>query len=210
MDLNDILEKRYSCRSYSNKEVDDGLIFNIIQNSVLAPNSGNLQAWKFIIIKNKEKREEIALGCIKQMWMTQAPVHIVICSDLDVLSKQYKNRADLYATQDCAAAAENILLLATNYGLASCWVGAFDNPMIKRTLSIPDNIIPKIIITLGYESKKPREKIRYSIDSYTFFDEYGNKSLDKGIFPLAKNKEIVKEKSKNLFLKIKNLFKHSE
>ena len=210
MDLIDVLEKRYSCKSYNDKTIDENLLFNIIQNAVLAPNSGNLQAWKFIVVKDREKREQIALSCIKQMWMTHAPVHIVICSDLEVLNKYYNEKADLYATQDCSAAAENILLLAANYGLASCWISAFDESMIKRNLSIPDHVIPKVIIALGYTNKNFKEKTRYSIDSYTFFDEYENKSLNKTIFPLAKNKELAEEKTKNIFSKMKNLFKHSE
>lgn len=188
MEFDDILKRRYSCRSYTNKEVNDKILLKILTNAVLAPNSGNLQAWRFIVVKDEAKREEIALACTNQKWMTQAPVHIIILEDLNYVKLHYKKRAELYCIQDSSLAASNIILTAASLNLDTCFVSAFNESMLSRILKIPEGLIPYGIITLGYSKDKPENKKRNSLDGVVFFESYGNKSQDKSIFPLSKFK----------------------
>jgi nitroreductase len=187
MEFDDVLKRRYSCRSYMNKEVNDKILLRILTNAVLAPNSGNLQAWRFIIVKDENKREEIAVACIDQKWMTQAPVHIIILEDLNYVKLHYKKRAELYCIQDSSLAAGNIMLTAASLNLDTCFVSAFDESMLNRILKIPEGLMPYCVITLGYSKDKAENKKRSSLDNMVFFESYGNKS-DKNIFPLSKLK----------------------
>lgn len=203
MDLFEILQKRYSCRSYLNKDVPDEILNKIINYASLAPSAGNLQPWKIIVVKNKEKRESLSIASLNQSFMKYAPLHLVICGNEDYIKKFYKAKGELYCIQDCAAFIENILLLATELGLATCWIGAFDIDMVKRELEIPGNINVYAIVTLGYSSEKnPDHKKRYSIDIFTFFNKYGNKRQDYSLIPLEKHVPGIKEKSKNLMSKL--------
>ena len=59
MNLNEILKRRYSCRSYINKNIDDDTINEMINNAILSPNAGNLQSWRFVIVKEESKKQEI-------------------------------------------------------------------------------------------------------------------------------------------------------
>ena len=214
MDLFEILQNRYSCRAYLNKDVYDKDIVKMIDYAGFAPSAGNLQPWHVIVVKNKEKRKSLSIASLNQSWMNQAPVHLVVCGNEDYVKKFYKVKGELYSKQDCAAFIENILLLATNSGLASCWVGAFDDNMVKRELEIPENIEVYAIITLGYSNeKKPNVKKRYDLQTFTFYDKYGNKIKDYSLLPLAKNipkiEEKTKELSKSFLSKLKErLFKH--
>ncbi|MEK6841432.1 MAG: nitroreductase family protein [Nanoarchaeota archaeon] len=212
MDLLETLEKRYSCRNYLDKDVKDKDIAKIINYASLAPSAGNLQPWQIIVIKNKAKRHSLAIASLNQTWMKQAPVHLVICGNEEYVKRFYKVKGDLYCIQDCATFIENILLLATSLGLASCWVGAFEDNMIKRELEIPKNIKIYAIVTLGYSNEKnPNAKKRYDIQTFTFFNQYGNRSEDYSLIPLEKYIPEIKEKSKNLFSKLKKrLIKHSK
>lgn len=210
MDIFEAIQNRFSCRSYNDKDVKDELIFEILKYANLAPSAGNLQTWRFIIIKDKKKKEALVEACLKQDFITQAPVLLIVCGDLDYMKRFYKNKGELYCIQECAAVTQNILLAATGLGLASCWIGAFEVNMVKRILNIPENVMPYAIVTLGYTREKIPEKQIYGLDTKTYFNNYGNKINDKSLIPLEKNIPKIKEKSKNLFSKLINLFKKSE
>jgi len=195
MNLNETLKRRYSCRSYINKNIDDDKISELLNNAILAPNAGNLQSWRFVIVKEESKREEIATACLQQKWMVQAPLHIIILGDIGHLKKYYKERAELYSIQDCTLAAGNILITAASLDIDSCFISAFDEGMLKRALNVPENIKPFAVLALGYSNEKPEEKKRYDINTLTFFESYGNSRQDKSIFP-------IKNKSKSFFDKL--------
>ncbi len=208
MDLLEALQKRYSCRNYSSRNVPNNIIFKLIDYASLAPSAGNLQPWHVIIVKNKEKREALTIASLNQSFMKDAPVHLVICGNEEYVKKFYKLKGELYCIQDCAAFTENILLIAASFGLGSCWIGAFDNNMVKRELEIPEKIIPYAIITLGYSNEKnPNIKKRYDLQTFTFFEKYNNKISDYSFIAIAKHIPEIKEQSKNIFSR---LFKHSK
>lgn len=60
MDFYKLLEVRRSIRDYEDKEVSTDLIKEIIKDSIKAPNGRNLQAWRFVIVNNKEFIKKIA------------------------------------------------------------------------------------------------------------------------------------------------------
>jgi nitroreductase len=168
MDLSELLQKRYSCRAYLDKDVSDRDIAKMLNYASLAPSAGNLQPWQVIVIKNKEKRNSLAIASLNQTWMKQAPVHLVICGNEEYVKKFYKSKGEVYSIQSCAAFIENLLLFATDLGLATCWVGAFDDNMLKRELNIPKEIKVYAIITLGYcNEKNPNSKKRYDLHTFT-------------------------------------------
>ena len=211
MEFNEILKRRYSCRSYNNKKVKDDDLNLILNNAILAPNAGNLQAWRFIVVKDDVKREQIATACLQQKWMFQAPIHIIIAADVEYVKKNYGDKDQMYCIQDCTLAASNIILTATSLNLDTCFVSAFDKDMLKRALNIPENIIPYIVITLGYSDNNPEEKKRYNLSNMVFFDNYGSKMNDKSIFPLEKQKQVIQKQQRNLFNKIREkLIKHTK
>jgi len=212
MNLLEILQKRHSCRSYLNKELDDKDVYKIISYAALSPSAGNLQPWHVIIVNDKEKRNSLSVASLNQTWMKEAPMHLVICGNEEYSKKFYRLKGEFYCKQDCAAFIGNMLLTATNLNLDTCWVGAFDEEMVKRELEIPENIAVYAIVTLGYCSEKNVNiKKRYDFSTFTFFEKYGNKLLDKNLFPLAEHIPKINEESKNIFQRIKNrLIKHSK
>ena len=187
MDVFKAIEDRFSCRSYNGKKIHENYIKKILDAGVKAPNAGNLQCWRFFIIDSEEKKEELCKSALRQKWMMQAPVFIVVCGDPTNQTRFYKKRGDLYLIQDCAAAAENMLLSATALGIKSCWVGAFDENAVQRVLKLPNHIVPYIIITLGYSDEKAGKKKRHNLDSLVYYNEYDNKEDGKGLFPLMKH-----------------------
>ena len=191
MELDDCIKNRRSVRSFLAKKVEIEKIGLILEAATFAPSSGNLQNWRFIVVDNEKKKEEIADACLKEYWMLESPVFIVVCNDPVNIERFFGERADFYATQNCAAAIENILLKAADLGLASNWVGAFDENAIKRILKLPDSIKVEAVVEIGYSKEEKALSKRYSLEHLTYFNEWGK--LKELLFPLRK---ISKEKKK--------------
>ena len=185
MDVQQAIDKRYSCRSYINKSVKDKLIESVLESGLKAPNSGNIQNLKFVVIGDERKKEMIAEAC-NQKWINEAPVAKAVLSDLNSAKAVYKDKAEAYSTQNAAAAIENMLLTATSLELGSCWVSVFDNNKIRASLKLEPGIKPEGIITLGYSDKKESKAKRFNLSSFVFFEEWKGKQ-HKSLFPLKEN-----------------------
>ena len=210
MDSIKVIKERRSIRRYLDKEIKLEIVSEILEAGSYAPSSGNVQNWRFLVVKDKKKREEIADACLGQTWMNQAPVHIVVCSDNRDINAMYKKRSEKYSVQNCAAAVQNILLAAYDKGLGSCWVGAFNEDRIKRILFIPDNVSVEAVITIGYAAYKPiiedkKHRRRHKVEYVTFFEKYGERELDFKFWPLVKQYKKLDEKVS--LEKIKKLFR---
>ncbi len=186
MDVNRCFVEKRSCKSYLDKPVPIELIGEMLKAGTYAPSAGNLQNWNFIVVRDQQKRHEIATACHKQEWMRGAPVHIVVCDDQKKVTDMFQRKGKLYATQACAIAGQNIMLKATDLGLHSCWVGSFDEYTIAKILKLPDNSIPEMIITIGYSDQIEQGVDRVPVDRVTFFEEHGKTVVEKSFFPLSK------------------------
>jgi len=180
MELDKCIKGRRSVRDYLEKDVENEKLVKIIDSARYAPSSGNLQNWRFIIVKDNKKRNDIAIACLKQHWMAEAPVHIVVCNKIEDVKRFYGSMGELvYSIHNCAAAIENLLLTAYSLGLGTCWIGAFDEDAIKKILRIPNDIKIEAVITVGYPKEKEEPAERYSLDNLTFFEEWGEYAKDK-------------------------------
>ena len=153
MDLFEAIEKRHMCRDFdTDKNVLDVVIDKLVDAGTKAPSAGGLKDQRFTVVKDKETKYQLMEAALGQRQVGDAPVVIVVSSDVDIVSGKYGDRGrDLYASQNCAAATENILLAVTALGLNACWVGALDEDEVKRILNLPENHRPMVIIPVGYE-----------------------------------------------------------
>lgn len=198
MDVEEAVLNRRSIRNYlPDKPVSNDVIANILDSARFAPSSGNLQNWKVILVSDAEKKSELAAAALKQKWITTAPVLLVVCNSVADVKRLYKERGELlYSVQNVAAFTQNILLLAHNHGMATCWVGAFDPDAVKRVLRIPDGVEPEIIVALGYAAEEIEPPSRKGVDQFVFFETWGNFEKGFGTFPLEKHKGKVEEVGK--------------
>lgn len=175
MDFDTIVAKRRSVRKFLSVPLEKESWASILAAGSLAPSSGNLQNWKVIILESKSQKEKIAHYCYNQAWIANASILFVICADTKVATQFYGVRGDrLYSVQNCAAMVQNMLLKATELGVGSCWVSAFDETKLKVHLNIPDHIRPQSIVALGYADEVvPRPPLKEYIE-YCYFDKYGN------------------------------------
>ena len=154
MDVFETMEKRRSVRSFDTaRDVPEELVEEILRCGCLAPSAGNVQPWRFIVVRDAEMKRALAAAALGQGFLAQAPVVIVVCADLASHSLSYGQRGvELYSIQDTAAAAQNMLLAATALGLGACWVGAFREDEAARALRLVNDLRPLALIPVGYAS----------------------------------------------------------
>ena len=215
MDILNLMRSRRSIRKYLEIPVEWDKIVNILDAGKSAPSSGNLQSWKFIIVKDSQTRQKIAEACLQQYWMQDAPIHIVVCSLEDSVRRFYGLRGErLYGIQNCSAAIQNMLLCAHAQGLGACWVGAFEEQMLSNALGIPDNARAQAVITIGYADEKPTEPAEFPLEFVCFLERYGNRIENIGIWfkdysdaikkGLDNTGEFISKKGKEYLTKIKD------
>ncbi len=167
-DLIDAIKERHSIRAYETTAIPEATLGRLLESAHLAPSAGNLQPWKFVVVRSEAIRAALAGAAYGQNFVAAAPVNIVVCAEPERSAARYGERgADLYCIQDTAAAAQNILLTATAYGLGSCWVGAFDEEKVRQALGIGPELRPMAIIPLGYPAQEPAEVAYRSLDEIT-------------------------------------------
>lgn len=156
-DIMDAIRERRSIRRFTTDPVSDATLGRLLEAAHLAPSAGNRQPWFFYVVKSKEKRQQLVDAALGQRFLVEAPVNIVVCAEPQRSAQRYGERgASLYCLQDTAAAVQNILLAATAFGLATCWVGAFDESKVASVLNMPDTLRPVAIVPVGYSNVPDR------------------------------------------------------
>ncbi len=168
MEFADVISKRRSVRHFNNRlVVTESDIRALLEAAVVAPSAGNIQPWRFTVVHSAAARERLA-EALRQRWATSAPVVIVVSVDPRPCSARYGDRGEqLYGLQDTAAAAQNILLAAVDRGLASCWIGAFDEDAVREALDIAAPITPVAILPVGYSAESAGRPARRPLAEVT-------------------------------------------
>lgn len=167
MELNEVLQKRRSIRKFTNQDISDEIIEELLHAGMSGPSACNKKPWEFYVVTNKDKIDE--LKSASKFSKFNAPLIIVVCGNL---KKCLPLGLSSYWIQDCSAATENILLRVTDLGLGAVWCGAHPQKSveknIRKILNIPKCEIPLNMIFIGYPDQEcePRdqyekEKIHY-------------------------------------------------
>lgn len=164
MQLSDVISERKSVRNFSDRAVADSDIEAILRAGIQAPSAGNIQPWRFTVVKSEAARERLN-AAVGQRWAAAAPVVIVVSLDPRPVNARYSSRGlTLYGIQDCAAATENMLLKAVDLGLASCWIGAFDETKVAEALGLKRPITPVTLLPIGYSAQGSGKQSRRPLD----------------------------------------------
>jgi nitroreductase len=160
MTLDEIIATRRSIRGYETRPVEDEKIAAILEAGRLAPSARNRQDWKFVVVTNDTVRAQLAVACRDQQYVSQAPVALVVTASHEdfMMCKQSA------ATIDCSIAFTFMLLKATELGLGTCWLGAFDADKVSEVLNLPEGTIPVAVTPIGYPAESPSARPRKAGD----------------------------------------------
>jgi len=172
MNFYELVKKRKSIRSYSDKKVDRKLIDKCLETARIAPSACNSQPWSFIVIDNKETIEKIVKESCSGLYslnkfIKTAPVIIVIVTEKSKIAARLGGqiRSVEYNLIDIGIVGDHLTLQAAELGLGTCWLGWFNAKGLKKALNLPDEQKIDIMLSLGYpDTTPPKQKTRKSLD----------------------------------------------
>lgn len=152
---------RRSIRKYQDKPVEQEQLQQLLRAAMYAPSAGNEKPWHFVIIRDRNKLEEITTYHPYTQMLKEAPLAIVACADTS--NVKYDGA---YWVQDISAAIQNILLQGEALGLGTCWCGVYPREELVKSIStlinLPEYIIPVAIIAVGHPGEKREVRERYN------------------------------------------------
>jgi len=100
----------------------------------------------------------------------------VVCANQLRSGSGYGSRGvNLYCLQDTAVATQNMLLAAHALGLATCWVGAFQEEEARKVLHTPNGVRPVAIIPVGHPAEKPEAPDRRPMSDIVHHETFRRK-----------------------------------
>lgn len=156
MDFLELTKQRYSERYFdSTRVVEQDKLDRILEAGRVAPTAANKQPQRLYVLKSKESLQKAVAASFSPLY--SAPVVILVCYDLDSVWKN--SRETLLpdynsGEQDCAIVATQMMYAAEEQGVHTIWIRGFDARNVKEAFNLPDNMIPAMMLPLGYPSDK--------------------------------------------------------
>jgi nitroreductase len=169
MNVFEAISERKSIRIYKNTAVEEEKLEKILESARISPSAANRQEWKFIVVKDDETQQKLADAAHGQKSVEQAPITIVGCS---TESESVMPCGQHAYTVDLSIAVSFMILEATELGLGTCWLGAYDEEKVKNILDIPESIRVPAMFTLGYADESPGQRPRKTIDDIVCYETY--------------------------------------
>jgi len=172
MDLNDAIKGRRAIRDYSSEAVDESTIRSLIAAAVQAPSAVNEQPWTFTVLRDQSLLDRVSTDAKSyqlanlsanshsdhfRSMLSDPNFHIFYHAPALILISVRTEGS--WIVEDCALAAENLMLSAYAAGLGTCWIGfaqSFLNTLQgKQMLGFPAAWVTIAPIIVGHPKVAP-------------------------------------------------------
>ena len=184
------LKNRRTIRKYSNRDISDELLNELLEISFRAPTTGNMQVYSVVITRDTDNKKKLAPAHFNQPTVTQAPVVLTFCADFNRFIKwcRYRNANPGYenfqsfvtAALDAVIVTQQFNTAAEAVGLGCCYLGTttYNAPQIVEILNLPRYVIPITTLTVGYPEDIPEQTERLPLDAIVHYETYSDYSKD--------------------------------
>jgi nitroreductase len=169
MDFNELARKRYSVRAYKHNPIGKEKLSKVLNAARLAPTANNRQPFQIIVIHTKGREPEL-LSIYQREWFVQAPLILCVCGLPSIAWKRRDGRQ--YLDVDIAIVIDHMVLAASDIGLGTCIIAAFDATNARRVLSIPDDAEPILFTPLGYPADSSGIKKRKNLEELIRYENW--------------------------------------
>ena len=169
MDVFEAMKTRRSIRKYKPGSILNEKLKMIFEAARLASSGGNRQPWRFVVIRNMERKRVLAKVANNQMFLADAAEIVVAIGDPEISKRWYD--------KDPMIAVEHMVLVANALGYGTCWIGAFEEEEIKRLLNILKEMSVIVLLSIGIPEETPQPKPRKEIPKI-FFGEVDGTPID--------------------------------
>lgn len=152
MEFKEVIRQRFSCKKFSEKQIEKKALEAILEAGRLAPSARNAQEQRVYVCQSEE-----ALAKIDALTPCRygAPTVLVVAFDRNNVFTYPGGRKDS-GDEDAAIVATHMILAAADEGINSCWINYFDPDKLAETLGLPENEEAVMIMDLGYAAEGMR------------------------------------------------------
>lgn len=151
MELMEAILQRRSGRCYTDKPIPESAIQELVQAALLGASGCNKRPVELIVVSGRENLDMLSQVRTNAAMLKRADKAIVVIGD-SVLSDTW--------IEDGSIAMTNMMLRATELGIANCWIqvqnrmsqisGVSSGAFVKKLLNIPEQYSVLSILSLGY------------------------------------------------------------
>lgn len=167
MEFSKLIAARYSVRAYRPDRVEKDKVNLVLEAARLAPSACNLQPFQITVIETGGREKEL-LEIYPREWFVQAPLILFVCGLPGKAWVRQDGRN--YFMVDAAIAMDHMILAATEVGLGTCWIAAFNPGAARRVLHIPKEAEPLLFSPLGYPADQPSPKERKPLSALVRYE----------------------------------------
>jgi nitroreductase len=172
MEFIDLINKRKSIRKFTEKPVEKEKLDKILEIINKSPSAKNQQSYEIYVVKNKDLQKKMYEKNPRQPFLFEASYILVFCGNLERAEASSGERGlTLYAINDVSIACTYAHLATYELGLASVWVGAFNEEFISNLLDLPKYLRPMAMLPIGYAAENPDPKPRRNLKDFVRFIE---------------------------------------
>ena len=184
--MNNYFLDRRTVRQYTDEQVSEELLREIVLEASHAPTTGNMQLYSVIATRGADIKRRLAPAHFGQPQVENCSVLLTVCADFNrfVLwceqrgaEPGYDNLQSLVtAVLDTAIFAQQLCTVAEMRGLGTCYLGTttYNAPQIAEVLGLPERVIPVATISLGYPANPGVEVGRLPVDAILHSETYHN------------------------------------
>ncbi len=188
-DIWDILKNRRSVRKFKSDSIPDADVLKIIDAARTAPTSGNQQPWKFLVVRDKNKINQMKESCVKlslkrntPKGLTKAQFEEKVRSNLDnyfsapvyiiILTDNNSTYPD-YNHWDGPMAAGYLMLAARALGYGTVFItDGIPESVTEDAFGIPDTYTRVCITPLGIPVEWPQSPSKKKLEEFIIYDTF--------------------------------------
>ena len=150
MEFNSVVQNRFSCKKYSDRQVEAEKLQAILEAGRLAPTAKNLQEQRIYVIQSEE-----ALAKVDKVTPCRygAPTVLIVAFDKNNVFTYPGDKRDS-GVEDAAIVATHMILAAANEGVDSCWLNYFNPDEVAKAFDLPENEEVLMLMDLGYAAEE--------------------------------------------------------
>lgn len=195
---------RRTIRRYSDREVSDRMLEDIIEKASHAPTTGNMQLYSVVITRDRDNLHRLAPSHFNQPAATGAQVLLTFCADFnrfchwcDISDADhgYDNfQSFMTAVIDTVIFTQQFVTIAERKGLGCCYLGTttYNAPDIAAALQLPGRVVPVCTISVGWPSEDGMLSDRLPVSAIIHSEKY-HVPDDKEVAEFYANKESLPE-----------------
>ena len=182
MNTLDAIQSRRSVKHYDpDHRMGEEEVKQLLGLAMLSPTAFNIQNWRFVVVQDKELRQQIRAAAWDQAQVTDCSLLVILCGDLRSWEREpgrywrdapqevaeflvpaidgyYRDKPQIMrdeAMRSCGIAAQTIMLAAKSMGYDSCPMDGFDFDKVGELINLPDDHSIAMFVAVGKGTKDP-------------------------------------------------------